>query len=232
MSNVFFDSPPLSFATLCVAPFRLQRRYSFFCSYWCLVCQSLSSHGRTQMLNTLFSHSSSSSCHLVPLFSFSFQSKYCRLINFFLVTNEVVNELLTQCFHSSRFHFNRCIAAHRRTSDEVIRSTTRRAIQTPGSLPPQSRQETSGYRESVQDIRARVDLTLSRTTLIRSESTQNAHTSDTVVSSGRRVSSTAEESSYNRDSGLDHVVEDDDDEGVGDERGANEPGGQSSEGQA
>lgn len=77
-----------------------------------------------------------------------------------------------------------------------------------------------------------MDLTLSRTTLIRSESTQNAHTADTAVSSGRRVSSTAEESSYNRDSGLDHVVEDDNDEGVGDERGANEPGGQSSEGQA
>mmetsp|Transcript_15422 Transcript_15422/g.21913 ORF Transcript_15422/g.21913 Transcript_15422/m.21913 type:complete len:182 (+) Transcript_15422:351-896(+) len=102
----------------------------------------------------------------------------------------------------------KCIAAHRRTSDEVIRSTTRRAMQTPGSLPSRSRQETSVHRESVEDIRARVE---SRTAQIQSKSTQNAYTADNtaVSSSGRRASSTAEESTHHRDSGLDNAAEDD-----------------------
>ncbi len=101
-------------------------------------------------------------------------------------------------------------------------------MQNPGSLPSQSRQESSRYGVSVQDIRARVDR--SRTAQNQSESTQIA--CDTVASpSGRRASSTAGESTHNRDSGLDNVAEDDDSGSVGDERGAIEPV-QSSEGQA
>ena len=140
-----------------------------------------------------------------------------------VVANETLPQmhLISYTLISSRYI---AVAAHRSIVELIQAATT----QTPrsGTLPSQSPQSTGQQRESVQDIRARVELR-------RSQGDYSTHNVYNTVATTTAGESTGQpfESTHNRDCGLDNVVEDASNGSVKDEKRTKDSG-QSSEGQA